>query len=85
MITRPDIVERVQEWQLTEEVVEKDYVLGWLLWGIGNDPVLSDGALPRTPSTCEAGPLCKAQSVEGERDRCCEADMAQLWRVEFRG
>ncbi len=40
MITRADIVERVQEWQLSEEVVEKDYVLGWLLWGIGGDPVL---------------------------------------------
>ena len=42
MITRPDIVERVSEWQLTEEVVEKDYVLGWLLWGFGSDPVLGD-------------------------------------------
>lgn len=41
MITRADIIERVQEWGLTEEVVEKDYVLGWLLWGIGSDPVLS--------------------------------------------
>lgn len=41
MITRADIVERVAEWGLTEEVVEKDYVLGWLLWGIGTDPVLS--------------------------------------------
>ncbi|MGH3025020.1 MAG: nucleotidyl transferase AbiEii/AbiGii toxin family protein [Gaiellaceae bacterium] len=41
MITRADIVERVTEWGLTEEVVEKDYVLGWLLWGIGTDPVLS--------------------------------------------
>lgn len=41
MITRADIVERVREWSLTEEVVEKDYVLGWLLWGIGSDPVLS--------------------------------------------
>ena len=40
MITRADIVERVGEWQLTEEVIEKDYVLGWLLWGIGTDPVL---------------------------------------------
>lgn len=37
MITRADIVERVAEWGLTEEVVEKDYVLGWLLWGIGTD------------------------------------------------
>lgn len=41
MITRADIVERVGEWQLTEEVIEKDYVLGWLLWGIATDPVLS--------------------------------------------
>ena len=40
VITRADIVERVAEWGLTEEVVEKDYVLGWLLWGIGTDPVL---------------------------------------------
>jgi predicted nucleotidyltransferase component of viral defense system/DNA-directed RNA polymerase subunit RPC12/RpoP len=42
VITRPDIVERVGEWQLTEEVVEKDYVLGWLLWGFGSDPILGD-------------------------------------------
>ncbi len=41
MITRADIVERVQEWGLAEQVVEKDYVLGWVLWGIGSDPVLS--------------------------------------------
>jgi predicted nucleotidyltransferase component of viral defense system len=41
VITRADIVERVSEWGLSEEVVEKDYVLGWLLWGIGTDPVLS--------------------------------------------
>lgn len=42
MISRADIVARVTEWSLTEEVVEKDYVLGWLLWGIANDPVLSE-------------------------------------------
>jgi predicted nucleotidyltransferase component of viral defense system len=41
VITRADIVERVMEWQLTEEVIEKDYVLGWLLWGIGAEPTLS--------------------------------------------
>jgi predicted nucleotidyltransferase component of viral defense system/predicted transcriptional regulator of viral defense system len=40
--TRADIVERVGEWGLTEEVVEKDYVLGWMLWGIGTDPDLSN-------------------------------------------
>jgi predicted nucleotidyltransferase component of viral defense system len=42
VITRADIVERVTEWQLQEHVVEKDYVLGWLLWGIGSDPVLGN-------------------------------------------
>lgn len=41
VISRADIVARVSEWSLTEEVVEKDYVLGWLLWGIATDPVLS--------------------------------------------
>jgi len=40
MITRADVVARVREWGLSEEVVEKDYVLGWLLWGIGADPDL---------------------------------------------
>ncbi len=34
MITRADIVERVHEWGLTEQVIEKDYILGWLLWGL---------------------------------------------------
>lgn len=42
MIGRADIVARVGEWGLREDVVEKDYVLGWLLWGIGSDRVLDD-------------------------------------------
>ncbi len=33
MITRLDIEERVREWGLREDVVEKDYVIGWVLWG----------------------------------------------------
>ena len=41
MITRADIVERANEWGLSEGVVEKDYVIGWLLWGIGSHPILS--------------------------------------------
>lgn len=40
MITRIALQERVGEWGLREEVVEKDYVLGWLLWGIGRHPNL---------------------------------------------
>jgi predicted nucleotidyltransferase component of viral defense system len=42
VIGRADLVERVREWGLAEQVVEKDYVLGWVLWGIGSDPHLAD-------------------------------------------
>ena len=42
MIGRVDIVERDSRWGLREDVVEKDYVLGWVLWGIGNGPQLSE-------------------------------------------
>lgn len=38
MITKAAILERAREWQLTPEVVEKDYVLGWLLAGIAEHP-----------------------------------------------
>lgn len=41
MITRTDLNERITEWGIREDVVEKDYVIGWALWGIGADPVLS--------------------------------------------
>lgn len=40
MIPRSALQARVGEWGLTEEVVEKDYVLGWLLAGIGAHEVL---------------------------------------------
>lgn len=42
MITRIHIDERVREWGLREDVIEKDYVLGWLLWGIGSEPDLAE-------------------------------------------
>lgn len=40
MIGRADLDDRVRRWGLREDVVEKDYVLGWMLWGIGADPLL---------------------------------------------
>lgn len=40
MINRFDLDERVREWSLRDDIVEKDYVLGWLLWGIGADETL---------------------------------------------
>ena len=41
MISRTEVNQRVREWGLREDIVEKDYVIGWLLWGIGSDPRLS--------------------------------------------
>jgi len=41
MIGRIELNDRVREWGLREDVVEKDYVIGWLLWGIGSSQSLS--------------------------------------------
>ena len=38
MIRKQDILDRASEWQLRPEVVEKDYVLGWLLAGLARMP-----------------------------------------------
>ncbi len=40
MITKQDIVDRAREWRLNPAVVEKDYVLGWVL-ADGGDPQIS--------------------------------------------
>jgi predicted nucleotidyltransferase component of viral defense system len=40
MISRTRLNELAQEWGVSERVVEKDYVIGWLLWGIGTEPTL---------------------------------------------
>ena len=41
MITHQEIKNLVSEWGLREDVIEKDYIIGWVLWGIGSDPDLS--------------------------------------------
>ncbi|MEA3305711.1 MAG: nucleotidyl transferase AbiEii/AbiGii toxin family protein [Candidatus Omnitrophota bacterium] len=41
MINSQEIKNLVTEWGLRDDVIEKDYVIGWLLWGIGSDPDLS--------------------------------------------
>ena len=38
MITNREIANLAGEWRLTHQVVEKDYVLGWLLAGIAAHP-----------------------------------------------
>ena len=42
MIPKQEILDRSQEWQLRANVVEKDYVIGWLLWGLANFAPLKD-------------------------------------------
>ncbi len=41
MISIQELKNFVTEWGLRDDVVEKDYVIGWVLWGIGSDPDLS--------------------------------------------
>lgn len=41
MITHQEIKNLVTEWGLREGIIEKDYVISWVLWGIGSDPELS--------------------------------------------
>lgn len=40
MIIHQKIKNLVTEWGLREGIIEKDYVIGWALWGIGSDPEL---------------------------------------------
>ena len=42
MIGKQDILDRAAEWQLRPEVVEKDYILGWLLVVLGRHPDTSE-------------------------------------------
>ena len=42
MITKQDILDRASEWRLRPDVVEKDYVLGWLLAGLAQHAVVRD-------------------------------------------
>lgn len=40
MINQRDLRVRAAQWALREDVVEKDYVLSWVLAGIGSEPAL---------------------------------------------
>ncbi len=42
MIDVLELRERGREWSLREDIVEKDYMLGWLLWGIASEPALTN-------------------------------------------
>ena len=44
MIPSREIADTANEWQLAHNVVEKDYVLGWLLAGIAQHPVTNSWA-----------------------------------------
>lgn len=40
MIPKRELADLRAEWQLSQDVIEKDYLLGWLLAGISNHEVL---------------------------------------------
>lgn len=37
MISHEEIKNLVTQWNIREDIVEKDYVISWVLWGIGQD------------------------------------------------
>ena len=45
MIEKNEIMMMANGWSLTPDSIEKDYVLGWLLWGIHNHKELSNAWL----------------------------------------
>ena len=42
MITKQEIMHYAQECRLTANMIEKDYVLNWILFGIAHSPILKD-------------------------------------------
>jgi hypothetical protein len=75
VITRAVLDERVREWGLRDDVVEKDYVLGWLLWGIGANKSLGASALAdgaQDPAACldsQLGPVQDLAVIARARQR----------------
>lgn len=43
MITLREIKQEAARWNIREDIIEKDYVLGWVLWGIALEGLLGDG------------------------------------------
>jgi len=41
MINHEEIKNLETQWKLREDVIEKDYVIGWVLWGIGQEEALN--------------------------------------------
>lgn len=41
MISYDELVNKSKQWGLQDNILEKDYALGWLLWGIAKHPILS--------------------------------------------
>lgn len=41
MISHEEIKNLETQWKLREDVIEKDYVIGWVLWGIGQEEELN--------------------------------------------
>jgi len=43
MISLQEIKQEAARWNIREDIIEKDYVLGWVLWGIASQFSLGDG------------------------------------------
>jgi hypothetical protein len=59
MIGGQDILDRATEWQLRPEVVEKDYILGWVLASLASPPEMCIGWFLKT--------VCMAVTMWGSK------------------
>jgi predicted nucleotidyltransferase component of viral defense system len=73
MIIKQDILDRAAEWQLRPDIVEKDYVLGWVLAALGAHDIAGTRWVFKG-GTCikilsEAHRLAICSSMAGRRGR----------------
>ena len=93
MIPSREIADTANEWRLAHNVVEKDYVLGWLLAGIARQlerqPVAhpfsdvgSDGAVDHVADVlCYSLPELLGEKLRALAERCRPRDLYDVVRI----
>ena len=80
MIPKAEIRDQESERGLSNEVIESDYVLGWLVWGIGSNPALSENWALKG-GTCIKSATCHLTGTPRTwTSRFSQADRA-LWTM----
>ncbi len=67
MISVLELRERAREWSLREDIVEKDYALGWLLWGIASEALTNTWVFKGGTCLKKCAPTAASASSGGTR------------------